>query len=122
MLPIDAVVSALKTVRLKQVGLSEFEIHDALCLVLAQSGIAHRREHTFGPRCRADIWINGVAVEVKKQRPAKAALLAQVSRYADQPTTTGIVVVLEKSILLPKEINGKPVAVISLNALWGIAL
>ena len=116
------VAVALKAVRLQQAGLGEFEIHDALCQVLMEAGIEHRREYTFGPRCRADIWVQGIAIEVKKQRPARAALLAQVQRYSDQSDLSGLIVVLEKSIHLPKEINGKPVAVLSLNSLWGIAL
>lgn len=113
---------ALRTVRLQRAGLGEFEIHDALCQALVEAGVAHRREYSFGPRCRADIWIQGIAIEVKKQRPARSVLLAQIQRYADQPSLLGLIVVLERSVLLPKEINGKRVATLSLNALWGIAL
>lgn len=118
----DLVLEALRVVRLRQVGLDEFEIHDELSEALARAGIAHRREYTFGPRCRADLWIEGIAVEVKKQRPARAALLTQINRYAEQPALRGLIVVLERSIPVPSTIEGKRVAVLSLNALWGIAL
>jgi len=116
------VFRALKSVRLGQAGLGEFQIHDELCAALAKAGIPHRREFTFGHRCRADIWTQGIAIEVKKQRPARAAIHAQVQRYAEQSALRGLIVVLERSIHLPNEINGKPVAVLSLNSLWGIAL
>lgn len=118
----DRTLEALRSVRLRQAGLQEVEIHDALSAALAGAGIPHRREYTFGPRCRADLWVHGVAIEVKKQRPARAALLAQVTRYAQQSALGGLIVVLEKSIPLPPTIEGKRVAVLSLNALWGIAL
>lgn len=118
----DRVLDALQTVRLREVGLQETEIHDALSAALVAAGIPHRREFTFAPRCRADLWIHGIAVEVKKQKPARAALLAQIHRYAEQPALGGLIVVLERSIDVPATIAGKRVAVLSLNALWGIAL
>lgn len=118
----DRVLEALQTVRLHQVGLQESEIHDELSAALIKADIPHRREYTFGPRCRADLWIDGLAVEVKKQRPARTALLAQIKRYAEQPALRGLIVVLERSIPVPSTIEGKRVAVLSLNALWGIAL
>jgi hypothetical protein len=116
------IVETLKSVRLSHAGMGEFEIHDTLCDVLVKYGVPHQREFTFGPRCRADIWTQGIAIEVKKQRPARATLVAQVQRYVDQPAMHGLIVVLERSIILPKQINGKPVFVLSLNSLWGIAL
>jgi len=86
----DRVLEALQAVRLREAGLQETEIHDALSAALAAAGIAHRREYTFGPRCRADLWIHGIAIEVKKQRPARPALLAQLRRYAEQPALGGL--------------------------------
>ena len=118
----EHVLRALQSVRLRFAGQSEFEIHDALSRVLADAGIPHRREYTFGPRCRADLWTQGIAVEVKKQKPPRSDLLAQIERYTAQPALTGLIVVLEKSVHLPKELNGKRVGLLSLNTLWGIAL
>lgn len=118
----DRVLEALQTVRLREVGLQETAIHDALSAALVAAGIPHRREYAFGPRCRADLWIEGIAVEVKKQRPGRVALLAQLRRYAEQPAVGGLIVVLERSIDVPAVIAGKRAAVLSLNALWGIAL
>ncbi|MBP8275415.1 MAG: hypothetical protein KAX55_00780 [Propionivibrio sp.] len=118
----DQVLTALRTVRLHEAGLQENAIHDALSDALKSAGIAHRREHTFAPRCRADLWVQGICIEVKKQRPPRASLLAQLTRYADQPNLHGLIVVMERSVNLPAEIAGKRVAMLSLNALWGIAL
>ncbi len=119
---VGRVVEAIRTVRVARTGLQELEIHDAVCAALVAHAIPHRREHSFGPRCRADIWVDGIVIEIKKQRPARAALFDQLSRYAAQPTVRAIITVLERSIPLPALINDKKIAVVSLNALWGIAL
>jgi len=117
-----SVLESLKTVRLVEAGLQETAIHDKLSEALMNSGIAHKREFVFGPRCRADIWVNGIAIEVKKMRPARAALMAQINRYAQQSNLQALIVVLERSVIVPNEIDGKPVAILSLNSLWGIAV
>lgn len=119
---IDRVLTAIKTVRIRQAGLQETSIHDAACAAMDAHDIAYRREYVFGPRCRADIWVDGIVIEIKKQRPARAALIDQLDRYAAITTTRAIVVVMERSIVLPAVMNDKPIAIISLNALWGIAL
>lgn len=119
---LDRVLAAIKTVRINQAGLQEFTIHDAVCEALTVHGIFHRREYIFGSRCRADIWVDGIVIEIKKQRPARAALLGQLGRYAAMPAVCAIVAVMERSINLPATMASKPIAVISLNALWGIAL
>ena len=36
--------------------------------------------------------------------------------------SAGLILVTEKSLGLPREIGGKPVRVVCLNRLWGIAL
>lgn len=119
---LDRVLDAIQTVRINQAGLQESTIHDAVCTALSTHGIAHRREYTFGPRCRADIWVDGIVIEIKKQRPARASLLGQLGRYAERPAVRAIIAVMERSMILPAVIADKPIAVVSLNSLWGIAL
>jgi hypothetical protein len=118
----ERIEAALRRVRIALGGRPEMEIHDALATALESQGIHVRREHSFAPRCRADLWVNGIVIEVKKLRPPKTQIEAQIERYARVDSVRGIFVVLERSISLPREINNKPVRVISLNALWGIAL
>jgi hypothetical protein len=133
LLPIDAdqpasqisawtVLRALRSLRIIRAGQDEFDLHDRIESMLCRYGISVRREYRFGPRCRADLWCDGVVIEVKKQRPVLADLVAQVSRYAQQPSCREIIVVLERSVLLPETIEGKAVHVLSLNANWGVAL
>lgn len=119
---IQAVLKVLRGVRIKEAGLQESEIRDRLHVALQQGGLPSKTEVKFGPGCRADIWINGVVVEVKKKRPDRASVTTQLHRYANQEGVTGIILVLERSILLPEEIEGTPISILSLNSLWGIAL
>lgn len=119
---INAVLKALRAVRIKEAGLQESEIRDRLNTALLQSGLPSRTEVKFGPGCRADIWINGIVVEVKKRRPDRASVITQLHRYARNDEVSGVVLVLERSILLPEEIESKKIAILSLNSLWGVAL
>lgn len=118
----SSVVKTLRKTRLKKAGLSEFEIRDQLHEALAQAGLPSKTEVKFGPGCRADIWVDGIVVEVKKKRPDRSQVSTQLHRYARQPDVRGMILVLERSIVLPEEIEGKRIEIVSLNALWGVAL
>lgn len=119
---IKDVLKALREVRIREAGLQETEIHDRVHAVLLTSFPQAKREFKFGPGCRADIWIDGIVVELKKKRPDRAAAMTQLHRYARQENVRGVILVLERSILLPEEIEGMRVSVLSLNALWGVAV
>lgn len=119
---IEKVLVSLRTIRGSRVGQLEFALHDAVCASLTAHHIRFEKEYAFAAGCRADAWVDGIVIEVKKQRPSRATLMDQLTRYAEQDAVRGIVVVLERSIVLPGTIEGKPVHVLSLNSLWGIAL
>lgn len=121
-IPTESVLRALRAVRVRRIGVLEQTIHDAVRDELRAAGFVFRREYTFSQGCRADIWVDGIVIEVKKLRPVRAKLCDQLTRYARHERVRELVVVLEKSVALPRTIEGKPVHVISLNAQWGIAL
>lgn len=117
------VEKVLRGVRIKEAGLQESDIQEKLHEALILGGFPQaEREVKFAKGCRADIWVDGIVIEVKKKRPDRAAVATQLYRYARQENVRGVILVLEKSILLPEEIEGKRIAVLSLNALWGVAL
>lgn len=118
----DRVVSALRQTRIREAGLDEADIRDRLQAVLIEAGFPAKTEFPFASGCRADIWIDGIVVEVKKKRPDRARVLSQLHRYATQGNVQGIILALERSVIVPEAINGKPIRMLSLNALWGIAL
>lgn len=74
------------------------------------------------PGKRFDFWIDGIVIEVKKQKPNKISLLNQLNKYTKEKKVRAVIVVLEKSMDLPKMLNGKSIFVISLNANWGLAI
>ena len=118
---ISRILSIISTVRIRKV-MEEQEIQDAIEHAFQERGILYEREAKVAPRCRLDFLSSGVAVEVKKRRPEKAKLIAQITRYARLDAIKAIIVVLERSIGLPPTICGKPVQVVSFNSLWGVAL
>ena len=60
--------------------------------------------------------------QIKRGKPDRARLIAQLTRYAQCEQLTGLILVAEKSISLPRTTAGKPLQIICLNRLWGIAL
>jgi hypothetical protein len=120
---ITRVLRVLKSVRVAQAGLPEERLQLVISQALTTAGIDHTREKKFAKGCRADFWIErGIVIEVKKRRPVRADLIAQLTRYAQVPGVKHLVVMLERSIVLPPMINGVPLYLVSMNAAWGIAV
>jgi hypothetical protein len=118
---LDGIWKALQGIRLTETGLTERAIADRIAGALSARGIDCEREKRLGPRCRVDLFARGVAIEVKKGRPYPPAVERQVGRYAVWNRVGAVLLVLERSIPLPDSIRGKPLRVLSLNALWGVA-
>ena len=117
----DAVYQALLEVRapLQQ---GEYDLHRLVMDTLSRPGVPFAHEVSLAPRCRIDLMCGGVGVEIKRGRVERAKVLRQLTRYAACEQVAGLILVTEKSLGLPREIGGKPVRVVCLNRLWGIAL
>ena len=63
-----------------------------------------------------------MGIEVKKGRPASAELKRQLARYLESDALDAVIVVTQRTTALPDAILGKPVRLVSLNRLWGVAL
>ena len=63
-----------------------------------------------------------MGIEVKRGKPDRLRLLEQCRRYLSQDALEALVIVVDTRVSLPDTICGKPVVVIGLNRLWGIAL
>ena len=85
----EPVIQAIRSFRLTEAGLDERQIQEQLHQHLQAKGFASRLEYPFAPRCRADVWIDGIVIELKKKRPSTAAVMSQLERYArtGQPAT-----------------------------------
>lgn len=118
---IEDILSALSKIRISRT-MDEHHIHEEIKKALNKEKIRYKHEYKLLSHKRFDFWIDGIILEVKKQKPQKMQLLNQLNRYTKVPDVKAIIVVLEKSISIPHEINGKPVVVKSLNANWGLAI
>ncbi len=117
----ERVVEALRTVRCGA-ACSEEALHALAAQALADAGLCARHEARLAPRCRIDFLVDGVGVEIKKNRPAPGALRAQLARYAACAQIEELVVVAPRAVGLPKSIGGKRVTMMGLERLWGISL
>ena len=117
----DAIVAALSAVR-TPARPEEYDIHAAVARALDAAGLAYEHEYRLGPRRRVDFRVGRVGIEVKKGRPASAALREQLGKYLQSDALDAVVVVTQRVTALPATIGGKPVRLVSLNRLWGVAL
>ena len=118
---IARIVNALSAVRMPAQP-EEYDIHAAVARALTEAGLEYEHEYRLGPRRRIDFRVGRVGIEVKKGRPAASALTQQLRRYLESDDLDGVVVVAQRAVRLPQVLSGKPVTVVSLNRLWGLAL
>ena len=117
----DAVYEALTALRapLQQ---GEYDLHRLVMNALENAGIPYAHEVKLGPRCRIDLMCGRVGIEVKRGKPEPRRIIQQLSRYAACEGVDGLILVAERTVAVPHTLSGKPVRVICLNRLWGIAL
>lgn len=118
---LSRVATALSAVRMPARP-EENDIHAAVALALREAGLEYEHEYRLAPRSRIDFRVGRVGIEVKKGRPASARLARQLRRYLESDELDAAVVVVQRVTALPDAICGKPVRLISLNRLWGVAL
>ena len=116
------IIEAVSRLRITKRNLEEKEIQNLVEKALQETNIDFEKEKNLAPRNRVDLFIDGIVVEIKKRRPPRTQVINQLTRYASLPAVREVVLILERYMDLPEEINGKPVSVVSLNKLWGMAL
>ena len=118
---IERIIDALAAVRMSAQP-EEYDIHAQVASALGAAGLPYEHEHKLGPRCRIDFKVGRVGIEVKKGRPASSDLARQLGRYLASDELDAVIVVAQRVTRVPESICGKPVYLISLNRLWGVAL
>ena len=116
-----AIAAALAAIRMPAQP-EEYDIHAAVAAALDAAGLEYEHEYRLGPRRRIDFRAGRVGIEVKKGRPASPALREQLQKYLESDALDGVIVVTQRVTALPDAICGKPVRLVSLNRLWGVAL
>lgn len=114
-------MEALKTLR-APIQQGEYDLHALVMDCLETHGIPCAHEVKLGPRCRIDMMVGSIGIEIKRGKPERSRLLAQLARYAACGQVSALIVVAERNVSLPRSMGGKPVTAICLNRLWGIAL
>jgi hypothetical protein len=90
-----------------------------IATLLAAEGLAFVREHRLSGRDRLDFLVEGgIAVEVKMNRTAPAAILRQLERYAEHDAVQALILATNRAVGWERcEIGGKPAFAVSLG--WG---
>lgn len=118
---LETVARTLKRLRIPLLE-SEYMLHDMIAAVLTDGGFCVAHEVRLGARCRIDFLVEGIGIEVKRGKVDKRSLRAQCERYLAFEEVEALLVVLDGAVMLPSTLQGKPVRVLGLNKLWGIAL
>ena len=121
LIQINDIIGALSAVRMPAQP-EEYDIHAQVASALDAAGLPFEHEYKLGPRCRIDFRVGRVGIEVKKGRPASSDLAKQLGRYLASDELDAVIVVTQRVTRVPESICGKPVYLISLNRLWGVAL
>jgi hypothetical protein len=93
-----------------------------IAAALLDGGFDVRHEAAIAPRCRIDFLIDRIGIEVKKGRPERGRLIRQAERYLSSDKLDALIIAVERNVDVPSFICGKPVTVMGLNRLWGVAL
>ncbi len=117
---LERVLDAISSVRAPTAP-DEYDLHARIAEALARAGLPCAHEAPIAQRCRVDFLSGGVGIEVKRGKPQKKPLVKQLTRYLASDMLTAIVLVAERGLPLPDGILGKPVRVVSLQRLWGVA-
>ena len=115
------IVRAIETIRCGA-ACTEEELHEQIACALYACGLEAQHEVRLAPRCRIDFMCGGIGVEIKKSRPERSKLIAQLTRYAACDQVEALVVAAPRGINMPREIAGKRIVMVALERLWGISL
>ena len=100
----------------------EYDLHRLVMDALDAAALPWEHEVKLAPRCRIDLMCGSVGIEIKRGKVERARILEQLRKYAECEQVEGLILVTEKTVPVPHAIYGKPVRLICLNRLWGIAL
>ena len=117
----EQVLNALSGLR-APLSQGEYDLHRLVAEALEAAGVEYIHEAPLGRGRRIDFLCGSVGIEVKRGRPAPGLLKKQLSGYLESPQVSALILIAERTANIPPVIGGKPVKIVSLNRLWGIAL
>lgn len=96
---------------------AEKDLQSAIESWFRTNHVDHIREHRLDPKNILDFYINGIAIEVKI-RGSSMEIYRQCARYCKFDQVKSMILVTNRSMGFPKEINGKPCYVLNLGKAW----
>lgn len=118
---LQSILSALRKIRAPQCT-SEYNLHALILNALTSANLTVSHEALLQPRRRIDFLCGTVGVEVKRGKPQRTMLLKQLTAYASCNAIEALILVAEHPPRLPDILCGKPLVVLSLQRLWGVAV
>lgn len=117
MTPLNRTIAGVIT-RHRYLWRDELELHDGIVEVLAAAGLTVQREVPVAPRCRIDLLVHRIGVEIKVDGAAEN-VARQLQRYAHSPLIDGLVLATTRARhrSMPEHIGGKPLTVAYLTHL-----
>ena len=100
----------------------ETDIHRMVRERLLEAGLPFAHEAIIGKGCRIDYLVGDVGIEIKKGKPDANHIQRQLLRYAACQGISALIVISQRHVKLPDTLGGKPVEVLVLPQLWGVAL
>lgn len=112
---ITTVISTLSKGRFNVTN--EKETQAQIALALKAAGFTFSQEYRLDPANIPDFFIEGIAIEVKIKGNSKK-IYKQVERYSLFSEVKVLILVTNRSMGFPQEVNGKPVYLVNLGKAW----
>ena len=95
----------------------EKETQAAIEAKFAENGVPYSREHRLDEKNIPDFFVDGIAIEVKIKGNAKT-IYRQCERYCQFEEVRKLILVTNRSMGFPKQINNKDCYFINLGKAW----
>lgn len=95
----------------------EKELQKSIEDVFKVSGVEYEREFRLDPKNRPDFFINGIAIEIKIKGNAKK-IYKQCERYCQFDNVKSLLLITNRSMGFPQQINGKDCYIMNLGKSW----
>ena len=98
---------------------TEDHLKEQMAVILTLNGISYKKEHILDPKNIVDFFSDGIGIEAKiKTTETAKKIYKQCVRYCEFDEIEKLILVTNKALGFPKEINGKPCYVINLGKSW----
>lgn len=96
---------------------SEKELQSQIEKIFREENIEFKREYRIDPNNKPDFFCSGIAVEIKiKGKPIQ--IYRQCKRYCENENVKALLLITNKAMGFPEQLNGKPCYIHNLGATW----